>query len=173
MNTKKLKLKNNKIKVSLLKHCIKKILKMDPTEMTIKSMKDRIIQEFSETKVVNVKVEYIRPKGNKNYTLKDWMSEKNNIYIARRGIVFIKDEKGDKKRFPEKDSIWANPFKITKEDNRNTVILKYEEYIRKKLKENPKLVDELLLLKGKNLGCWCHPEPCHGDILVKLIEEYK
>jgi hypothetical protein len=24
---------------------------------------------------------------------------------------------------------------------------------------------------GKNLGCWCKPEKCHGDILIKIIEE--
>lgn len=27
-------------------------------------------------------------------------------------------------------------------------------------------------MKGKNLGCWCHPEPCHEDILLELIEKY-
>ena len=26
-------------------------------------------------------------------------------------------------------------------------------------------------LKGKRLGCWCKPAPCHGDVLVELIEE--
>ncbi len=26
-------------------------------------------------------------------------------------------------------------------------------------------------LKGKRLGCWCHPDKCHGDILVELLEE--
>jgi hypothetical protein len=29
----------------------------------------------------------------------------------------------------------------------------------------------LFELKGKILGCWCHPLPCHGDVLVKLIKE--
>ena len=30
-------------------------------------------------------------------------------------------------------------------------------------------------LKDKVLGCWCHPELCHGDVLVELIkmEEFK
>ena len=23
-------------------------------------------------------------------------------------------------------------------------------------------------LKGKVLGCWCHPQRCHGDVLVEL-----
>lgn len=35
------------------------------------------------------------------------------------------------------------------------------------------MTEQLLELEGKNLGCWCKPEACHGDILVKLIDEYK
>lgn len=30
---------------------------------------------------------------------------------------------------------------------------------------------ELLKLQGKRLGCWCEPDPCHGHVLVRLIEE--
>ena len=26
-------------------------------------------------------------------------------------------------------------------------------------------------LEGKELGCWCKPSPCHGDILIKLLKE--
>ena len=26
-------------------------------------------------------------------------------------------------------------------------------------------------LKGKQLGCWCKPGVCHGDVLVKLYNE--
>ncbi len=33
--------------------------------------------------------------------------------------------------------------------------------------------EELMKLKGKNLGCWCKPEGCHGDVLIKILEEYK
>jgi len=28
-------------------------------------------------------------------------------------------------------------------------------------------MDSLIELKGKTLGCWCHPKQCHGDILSK------
>lgn len=28
-------------------------------------------------------------------------------------------------------------------------------------------------LDGKRLGCWCKPGPCHGDVLVELIEALK
>ena len=28
-------------------------------------------------------------------------------------------------------------------------------------------------LDGKVLGCWCHPQPCHGHTLIQLINEFK
>jgi len=118
---------------------------------------------MNQTKVVNVKVAYIRPQYQ---NLEAWMQDSQNIYIGRGRIVFI-----DKKRFPEKDSIWANPYKV-KKNELSKVINDYEIYIRSKLEKDPKLVKELLKLRGKNLGCWCKPSDCHGDVLVKLIQEY-
>ena len=29
---------------------------------------------------------------------------------------------------------------------------------------------ELAELKGKRLGCFCHPQPCHGDVLAELAD---
>ncbi len=130
-------------------------------------------------KIVNVKVANIRPKY-KN--LKEWMDDENNVYIGRKGIVFI-----DGIRFPKKDSLWCNPFKIPKtlskdkslleskisnEEERNKVLEKYKVYIKNKLSSSEER-EELLKLKGKILGCWCKPEKCHGDILIELIEEYE
>ena len=43
----------------------------------------------------------------------------------------------------------------------------YEEYVR----NNSFLMNSLSELKNKNLGCWCHPNSCHGDVLVKLYKE--
>jgi len=120
----------------------------------------------TNTKVVNVKVNYIRPKYN---NLKEWMNDSNNIYIGRSGIVFI-----DGERYPKTNSIFCNPFKISLNEgiNREEVIKKYKEYIIKRLESDSSLVELLKTYKGKTLGCWCKPEQCHGDILVELIEKY-
>ena len=115
------------------------------------------------TTVVNVKVKHIRPKY---ANLKEWVADPDNVYIGRAGIVFI-----DKVRFPKTGSVWKNPFKIGRDGDRSTVKEKYETYIRDKIVRED-LKDDLLALKGKNLGCWCAPEGCHGDLLVKLIEEF-
>lgn len=42
---------------------------------------------------------------------------------------------------------------------------KYRRY----LMSSPELLADLHQLKGKVLGCWCKPGPCHGDILVSLV----
>lgn len=114
--------------------------------------------------VINCKVAHIRPKY-KN--LQEWMEDKNNVYIGRAGVVFI-----NKQRFPKQSSNFSNPFKLNKDGTRDEVIEKYEKYIIKKLEEDNLLQKELLEMKGKNLGCWCAPEHCHGNILLKLIEKY-
>lgn len=64
-------------------------------------------------------------------------------------------------------SKWHNPYSIGKDGTRSEVIGKYKLYVL----INPDLMKALPELKGKRLGCWCSPKPCHGDVLVKLIEE--
>ena len=115
------------------------------------------------TRVVCVKVKHIRPK---HQNLKKWVEDPQNVYIGRRGIVFV-----DGVRFPQRDSIFANPFKVGKDGTREQVIQKYKEYIIKKTMNNEIKFEEWLNLRGKTLGCWCKPEPCHGDVLVEIINK--
>ncbi len=114
-----------------------------------------------ETKVVNVKVVHLRPQYD---NLESWCNDPNNVYIGRRGVVFV-----NKVRYPQKDSIWYNPYKVGKDGSREEVIAKYEVYIKNRLEKEEGLKEELKKLKGKTLGCWCSPEACHGDILLKLL----
>jgi hypothetical protein len=37
----------------------------------------------------------------------------------------------------------------------------------------PELMESLDELDGKVLGCFCKPEPCHGDVLLELIAQKK
>jgi len=66
-------------------------------------------------------------------------------------------------------SKWANPYKVDKNDpkSRKEALARYESYVR----SSPQLVGALPELRGKALGCWCSPAPCHGDILIKLFKE--
>jgi len=60
-------------------------------------------------------------------------------------------------------SKWGNPFVIGKDGTRAEVIEKFERYFLESglyLKINE--------LRGKTLGCWCAPSPCHGDVLLRF-----
>lgn len=119
------------------------------------------------TKVVNVKVKCIRPEYQ---NLKEWMDDENNLYIGRKGIIFI-----DGERFPKKDSIWANKRKLDPKKNgndREEIINLYEKDIRDIINKGEADINEL---RNKNLGCWCKEDdkkvPCHGDVLIKILNE--
>ena len=120
--------------------------------------------------VKNSKVKYIRPKYN---NLLEVCEDCNNVYIGRKGIVFINNQ-----RYPQKDSIWANPYKVGKDGTLKEILDKYEEYILEKI-ENENLYSELENLKNKSLYCWCTEDTnfyednslniCHGQVLLKLF----
>lgn len=64
-------------------------------------------------------------------------------------------------------SKWGNPYTIPADGNRETVIRRYREHILSR----PDLLKALSELKGKRLGCFCHPLPCHGDVLAELANQ--
>lgn len=65
-------------------------------------------------------------------------------------------------------SKYGNPFILGKDGNRQEVIEKYREWLIKQ----PLLIEEMKKeLKGKVLGCWCKPQPCHCDIIIEIIYE--
>jgi hypothetical protein len=51
--------------------------------------------------------------------------------------------------------------------DRDTVIRNYADHY---LPHKPSLLAKLPELRGKALGCWCAPEPCHGDVLKARAE---
>ena len=81
----------------------------------------------------------------------------NHVYIGRNMSFYIKGTFASK---------WQNPFSV-KKYGRDACLEKFEEYI----KNNNELYDQLDELENKELGCWCHPQKCHGDILIKLLKE--
>lgn len=77
-------------------------------------------------------------------------------------------------------SKWGNPYSHldnTKAEHRvATVEEAIEGYRRHLLRQIATLqitTQELLELEGKTLGCFCKPKPCHGDVIVEMIEWVK
>lgn len=62
-------------------------------------------------------------------------------------------------------SIWGNPYAIDADNTRETVLLKYHQYILSK----PELIAKARVeLRGRDLVCYCKPQACHGDILLEI-----
>ena len=68
-------------------------------------------------------------------------------------------------------SKWGNPFSHKAETlarfkvaTRMEAIAAYERWIL----TQPDLIAALPELRGKTLGCWCAPFPCHAQVLVRM-----
>lgn len=86
-------------------------------------------------------------------------------------VVHCKREKYDV--YIGRPSKWGNPFTF-KQGTLAQHILKHEDVIpayEKWLKQQPELMAALPELRGKVLGCWCAPKPCHGEVLARLANE--
>ena len=64
-------------------------------------------------------------------------------------------------------SSWGNPYAIGPDDDREEVIRKYKyDFDRGFLKGGK---EDFRELAGKTLGCYCKPEPCHGDVIAAYL----
>jgi hypothetical protein len=86
--------------------------------------------------------------------------------MAHRLVVHCKHKPYDV--YVGRPSKWGNPFRIIGSFTREDVIAAYEEWLR----SQPHLVAMAKReLKGKVLGCWCAPLPCHGEVLARIANE--
>ena len=106
--------------------------------------------------IVNVKKAELNKREIKDFSA--WQEKDGNFYIGRNMDFYVKGTKKSK---------WCNPFSVKKYGLDECLRL-YEEHVRKNLMNS---LEELR--DKKELGCWCKPNKCHGDILIKLLEETK
>ena len=60
----------------------------------------------------------------------------------------------------------ANPFRPGPDGSREAITARYREY----LLGRPELLAQIPELRGKRLGCWCAPLPCHADVIAELAD---
>jgi hypothetical protein len=68
-------------------------------------------------------------------------------------------------------SDYGNPFPITKEHDRATVIAMHKAWLKKQLTQFGGARRLRLLvtdLQGRNLRCFCAPLPCHAEVLREI-----
>lgn len=82
----------------------------------------------------------------------------------RSRVVNIKHEDYDV--YIGRGSKWGNPYVEGRDGTREEVIERY----RRRMERRKDLIEDLDELRGMRLGCFCKPLPCHGDILIEMME---
>jgi hypothetical protein len=108
------------------------------------------------TRVINIRVKDLRKEG--YWDLLEWLKKPEHIYIGRYNSMI----KG------ADHSFWHNPFTL-KHYGRDKCLEMYKNYVL----NNTEMLSRIKELDGKILGCWCHPEKCHGDILIEILNQVK
>jgi len=109
-------------------------------------------QPKTKTEVVNIKVAELRKRGYRN--LEHWLEDPNHVYIGRNMTFYVPGSVASK---------WKNPYKASL--GQDECLRLYREHIL-----TSGLINDIEELRGKQMGCWCKPESCHGDVLVELLE---
>eukprot|EP00672_Neobodo_designis_P013147 CAMPEP_0174865804 /NCGR_PEP_ID=MMETSP1114-20130205/61008_1 /TAXON_ID=312471 /ORGANISM="Neobodo designis, Strain CCAP 1951/1" /LENGTH=157 /DNA_ID=CAMNT_0016100939 /DNA_START=65 /DNA_END=535 /DNA_ORIENTATION=+ len=107
--------------------------------------------------VISVKKAVLREHGYAD--LLEWKGAdpERHVYIGRGMAHYVKGADA---------SVWGNPFPLKKHTLAESLQL-YEQHVR-----NGPLWERLGELRGATeLGCWCKPAGCHGDVLVRLLAE--
>jgi hypothetical protein len=94
--------------------------------------------------------------------------KKNNSTMINPNVVHCKRSRFDV--YIGRPSKWGNPFVIGRDGTRQQVIDKYRAWILAR----PDLIAAAQSeLRGKVLGCWCAPNPCHGAVLAEIANSDK
>jgi uncharacterized protein DUF4326 len=70
---------------------------------------------------------------------------------------------------------WGNPFShrpsrapgTIRVSTRAEAIRRYRAWLWEQISSGAIPLSKLAQLRGKTLGCWCHPDPCHGEVLKR------
>lgn len=76
-----------------------------------------------------------------------------DVYIGRAGKGF--------------DGYFGNPYRV--EIHGDKAISLFKKYFISRLNSDLDFRRRVLELRGKRLGCFCKPRPCHGDIIAEWI----
>ncbi len=82
--------------------------------------------------------------------------EPYDVYIGRKGHG--------------QDGYFGNPFNVRDYERPAECMNDYVEYFMRRVTVDKEFRDRVFSIKGKTLGCFCKPGPCHGDVIVGWLE---
>ena len=64
---------------------------------------------------------------------------------------------------------FGNPIVRKYGEQPGSTLERYKAYFTKRLAEDPTFKKRIEALKGLRLGCFCKPNPCHGDVIAAYV----
>jgi len=104
--------------------------------------------------------------GTKKSTVKQSGKE---LYKPKTRLVNVNMEPCE--IFIGRPSKWGNPFREDVHGTKAECVEQYRIWLMKP--EQKWILDDILELDGKVLGCYCYPKKCHGNELINFIEAAK
>lgn len=68
------------------------------------------------------------------------------------------------------DGYFGNPFRLEPGMARGDTLDRYRKYFYHRLGTDEEFRKRIEELQGKTLGCFCKPNPCHGDIIKEYLD---
>ncbi|WP_370795099.1 DUF4326 domain-containing protein [Bacteroides stercorirosoris] len=68
------------------------------------------------------------------------------------------------------DGYFGNPFRLEATMARGGTLDRYRKYFYHRLSTDEEFRRRIGELQGKTLGCFCKPNPCHGDIIKEYLD---
>lgn len=93
--------------------------------------------------------------------------------MAKTKVINCYRDKDPKSIYIGRPTMFGNPYEIGKHGSREYVIAKYRKWLFDKICSDPEFRLTLMQLDGRKLACFCKPQACHGDVIVKAIEWLK
>jgi hypothetical protein len=94
--------------------------------------------------------------------------DEHDIYIGRGGDG---DELNHMNNTPVGERGWlGNPYIEGEDGTRREVVRKFGLDFYHRIGTDEEFRDAVAALQGQRLGCWCDPEPCHGEIIALWCE---
>lgn len=69
-----------------------------------------------------------------------------------------------------KDGYFGNPFRLEATMAKGSTLGRYRKYFYHRLSTDKEFRKRIGNLQGKTLGCFCKPDPCHGDIIKEYLD---
>ena len=73
-----------------------------------------------------------------------------------------------------RNGYFGNPFKLPfgldSPETRAGVVEQFREYFLGRIEKDPEYRQAVEGLRGRRLGCFCKPKPCHGDVIAAWLD---